>query len=96
MNGRIYKIISPSTSKFFIGSTTLPIESCFQRHMNSYANYCQYPKYIPFISTFEILKYNDASIQLLAEKIVHTHEQLYAIQSEYIEHCVNQSLIIMN
>ena len=85
MIGKIYKIVSPSTCRFFIGSTSSTIENCFQQHLKCYSDYLQYPYHFPILNSFEILKYNNARIELIVAQTIKTSHQLHALEYEYVK-----------
>lgn len=65
-NGKIYKITSQCTDKIYIGSTTSPLSIRLSKHKaalelfnSGYSN--------SKVSSFEILKYPDATIELIEE-----------------------------
>lgn len=62
-NGKIYTIRSYQTDKFYIGSTCSPLHKRFYGHKNDYAQF-QNQKY-HYITSFEIIKYDDCYIELL-------------------------------
>lgn len=64
-NGKIYKITSPQSDKFYIGSTINDIRIRLSKHKNNYKNYLN-GKYC-YVSSFEVIKYDDCIIELLKE-----------------------------
>jgi hypothetical protein len=65
MKGYIYKISSTSCDKYYIGSTFKPLNIRLSNHKADYNRFVN-GKY-HYISSFEIIKYNDATIELLEE-----------------------------
>jgi hypothetical protein len=63
ITGSIYKITSQSTNKIYIGSTRKDIKHRFKQHQLSYD--IAVGKKQLYISSFEILKYGDAKIELI-------------------------------
>ena len=63
--GRIYKISSPQTDNVYIGSTTQDIHKRLQQHIKDYRQYQNGKKY--YISSFEIVKYDDVIIEVIEE-----------------------------
>lgn len=90
MIGRIYKIYSNETSKVYIGSTKQPISVRLSKHRHDYHRFTNLSKY-HYVSSFELMKYPDAKIELLEEIEYDTKKQLYKLESEYIlkNDCVN-------
>ena len=92
--GKIYSIRSHKTDKFYIGSTT---EKYLSRRMANHRR--NYKKYIDgrynYISSFEILKYEDAYIELMCSSPCENVYQLRAIEGKFIrenENCVNKNI----
>lgn len=62
-DSKIYKITSPQSDKYYIGSTYLPLKKRLTKHMDSYKCYLN-NKY-HYVSSFEILKFEDHIIELI-------------------------------
>lgn len=89
--GKIYKIISDKTSDIYIGSTSEPMLSRrIQCHKTHYKMYCE-EKY-HYITSFEVLKFDDAEIILLENFPCESRNQLKARERHYIDEleCVNK------
>ncbi len=88
-NGKIYKIVSPSTDKIYIGSTTVNYLSkrfsVHKSHMES--GY--------YVSSQEILKYGDASIVLIERWPCTDKDELRAREQYHIDLnkgiCINKN-----
>lgn len=78
----IYAIRSPSTPKYYIGSTSLKLSKRFSIHKYQYKQY-QLNKF-NYITVFEILKYNDCFIELIEEYECETKKQLHQREGEHI------------
>lgn len=80
---KIYKIISPSTEKIYIGSTTK--KYLCQRYATHRA---QYKKYLigehHYITCFDILQYGDSKIVLIESYPCNTRDELLAKEQEYL------------
>ena len=91
-NGKVYKIWSPSTEQIYIGSTTQRLSKRLSSHLNQYKR-CK-DGIGNYVSSFEILKYDDYKIELIKECPCENKEQLHKLEGEYIrEHkdaCVNR------
>ena len=61
--GRIYKLTSKQSEKFYIGSTIKTLHDRFKSHKTDYKNYLCDKKY--YMTSFEILKYDDCVIELI-------------------------------
>lgn len=93
-NGKIYKIVSDQTDKIYIGSTTDSLSRRIAKHQ------CDYKKYLNgnrhYISSFDILKYDDAKIYLIEDYPCERKEQLLRREGEYIKEnkggCVNNKI----
>jgi hypothetical protein len=90
--GKIYRIISPSTDKIYIGSTTMPLCRRLQYHKTHYKRYlngeCNY------VSSFEIVKYDDYKIELICDYPCNSRTELERkegdIQRE--QTCINKRI----
>ena len=74
-NGKIYKIISSQTDKIYVGSTCETLRRRFNRHKNRQSHY---------ISSNEIIKYEDAKIILLEDYSCDNKRELEEKEREYI------------
>lgn len=86
--GNIYKISSPNTKMVYIGSTFKDINERFDEHK---ANFKTNKKYV---TSFEILKYDDCKIELLDSIKCNSTRDLLKLESEYCRRysniCVNR------
>ena len=90
-NGKIYTIRSHQTDKIYIGSTTQPLSKRLSCHKANYKNYLD-GKY-QNITSFDIIEYGDAYIELLEECPCETKDQLHKREGECIRaepNCVNK------
>jgi len=85
-NGKIYTIRSFQTDKVYIGSTCSPLHKRFYQHKNDYKNNKKY------YSSYEIIKYEDAYIELLEEYPCNNKMELCKKEGECIRSmdCVNK------
>lgn len=87
--GKIYKITSSHCDDVYIGSTTLTLSTRFSIHS------CHYNKWFRgdanYISSFEIMKYADAKIELIENFSCESRQQLVERERYHIEQnvCVN-------
>ena len=91
--GKIYCIRSHQTEDIYIGSTcqrTLAVR--FGGHKKSYKQWLNDKKF--YITSFEILKYDDCYIELLQEYPCRNKHQLNKKEGEYIRKmkCVNKHI----
>jgi hypothetical protein len=83
MIGRIYKLTSSQTNQCYIGSTTESIKSRISKHKYNYKQYRD-GKY-HYVSSYEIVKFNDAKIELLEEKEFKDKKNMFERERFYIE-----------
>ena len=89
--GKIYKLISNQTEDVYYGSTIeVKITNRLSKHR------CHYKRWLngksPYVSSFEIVKFDDAKILLVENFPCNTVYELYARENYYIENnrCVNK------
>ena len=91
-NGKIYTIRSFQTDKYYIGSTCLQLHKRFYQHKQSYKSYQNNKHH--FVTSFEIVKYDDCYIELLEEYKCENKNQLTKREGElireYKNECVNK------
>lgn len=90
--GRVYSIRSHQTSEIYIGSTTQILCKRMSDHRNDYVQYLN--KNRNFVSSFEIMQYNDAYIELLFQGEFESGDFLRKKEGEYIREmdCVNKNI----
>ena len=81
--GKIYTLRSHSTDKYYIGSTCVPLHKRLYKHKSHYKEYTS-GKRKDKISSYEIVKYGDAYIELLEECSCETKAQLLKREGELI------------
>jgi hypothetical protein len=90
-NSKIYKIWSPQTDLIYIGSTTQILCKRLADHKSNYKSYKEGKFH--YVSSFKILEYGDAKIELIKEVNCQNREQLNSIegdlQREYRNVCIN-------
>ncbi len=89
-NGKIYTIRSHQTDDVYIGSTTQSLAVRMAGHRRDY-KYYQDGK-CPFMTSYEITKYDDCYIELLEECKCENKQQLHKREGELIREndCVNK------
>lgn len=93
--GKIYKIISDQTDMIYVGSTSEKyLSSRLNRHRSNYKGYLV-GKY-NYVTSFEILKYDDAKIILLELYPCQCREQLLAKEQSYIDIFKSKTVNIQN
>jgi hypothetical protein len=79
---KIYKISSPQTDKFYIGSTTQKLNIRLQSHISKYKRYLE--KKNTYTTSFEVVKFNDAIIELIKDVKCENKKELERIEGQYI------------
>jgi hypothetical protein len=89
-NGKIYTIRSHQTDQIYIGSTTQPLSKRLYEHRKKYKKYITGEHY--YISSFDILQYEDAYIELLEEYPCENKMMLEKREGELMRdnNCVNK------
>ena len=81
--GSIYKIVSDSTDKIYIGSTVKSLEERLEVHENSYESWFNRDFENGYLSSFEILKYGDYKILLIEEYPCSSNQELLKREGYY-------------
>ena len=91
-NGKIYSIRSHQTEQIYIGSTCVPLCKRIYLHKAGYKHYLKHNK--NYISSFEIIKYDDCYIELIEEYPCDNKMELTRKEGEHIRanNCVNVCL----
>jgi len=83
MIGQIYCIKSPQTTETYVGSTTRGLDIRMKEHTIAYGLY-QNDMY-SYVSSFDIVKYPDAYIELLEERTFETKEDRYKCEGKWMK-----------
>ena len=90
-NAVVYAIRSHQTDQFYIGSTRTPMYKRLSKHRGNYKQWCNDNG--RYVSSYEIVKYDDAYIELIEECPCENAAQLCKKEGEYIrlhrDNCVN-------
>jgi hypothetical protein len=90
-NGKIYTIRSNQSDIYYIGSTCMPLSKRFYDHKKSYK--CWLNDKYPYMSSFELLKFDDVYIELLEDFKCENKNQLLKREGQLIREnkgkCVN-------
>ncbi len=92
-NGKIYKLTSNQTDEVYIGSTTKKLSERLGVHKSDYKYFLKKGKGSHYITSFDLLKYDDCKIILLEAVNVETQEELFQYEAKYIKlhpNCVNK------
>lgn len=87
--GKIYKLVSPHTDKIYIGSTCRSIETRLKEHKSNYNKWISRNRNKGYISSFELLKYDDVNIVLLETYSCNNKYELYDKERYHIEQNLN-------
>ena len=91
-NSKIYKIVSSQTDKVYVGSTTKNrLSQRRAKHREDYRRYLN--KKYHYITSFDIVKYDDAEIILIEAFPCETKDELHKRERYWIENtnnCVNK------
>jgi hypothetical protein len=82
--GTIYRIYSESERKEYIGSTTLKLSVRLSRHKTDYRKWLE-DKNEDYCGSFEILKTDDYTIDVLEEVEVESKEELRKVEREWYD-----------
>ena len=90
--GKIYKIISPSTDKVYIGSTTLTLRLRLQMHEGSYRRYLK--GHGGKNEAYDIIKLNDYRIEPIEYYPCRNRTELEAREGYWIKelNCINKNI----
>ena len=91
ITGRIYKITSAQTDNIYIGSTTKSLERRLSNHKSDYKRYLNNKTH--YKSGYDIVKFDDAKIELIEEKEFETKDEMFLRERHFIEQnkCINSS-----
>jgi len=92
-NGKIYRIISHKTNDVYIGSTTQSLYERLNNHKDSCKRYLNKKQlYCP--TSYDILKYDDAHIELIEDYKCNSKKELEKKEGEYIRinDCINKNV----
>ncbi len=82
-SGKVYKIVSDSTTKIYIGSTIKTLKERLEEHENDYENWFNSEFKGYYCTSFEILKYGNFKIFLLEEGIYSCIKDLLKCEGSY-------------
>ena len=90
--GKIYKIISPSCDSVYIGSTTSPLIKRLWEHRGDLNAFLKGKK--NYRTSFEIIKYEDAKIELIEVYPCNSRKELDSREGFFIKNtkCINSSI----
>jgi len=98
-NGKIYKIISNETTKYYIGSTIFDLEIRLEGHKKAYKRFLDGYNY-DNLSSFELLKLGDVRIELIENYPCNSKKELEMreaeLQYQFINDIVNYRVAVRN
>lgn len=83
--GKIYKIVSENTDRFYIGSTTYPLEVRFNGHLSNYKKLMTSPGESYNIKSSLMFMYGNAHIELIENFPCNSKAELETREKQYIE-----------
>lgn len=91
-NSRVYKIVSNQIDLIYVGSTTQALSRRMACHRSKYKRWRNNTQ--NYMTSFEILKHDDAKIILVERVECKDKEELLQIERKYIEtlNCCNKNL----
>lgn len=91
---KIYKIVSASSNKIYIGSTTQALQARLQDHIRHYKQYLVGKKH--YVTSYDIISLGDYSIKMISEHVLENKEQLFLLEGAqirlYRDVCVNMMI----
>jgi hypothetical protein len=93
IHGKVYKIVSSETDKVYIGSTIRPLYERLSVHKEKYKLYLKGEQH--YVTSFEIVKFSDARIELLHEDLFASKADLHRLEGQYMlstDNCVNKCI----
>ena len=93
MKGFIYAIRSPQTNDVYYGSTKNSLNTRLIEHRSNYKRWMNDDYH--YVSSFAIIEYDDAYIELVEEVNFENKKELHAIEGRYIREniCVNKIVV---
>lgn len=90
--GKIYKLVSDQTDQVYIGSTTRTLAQRKGNHITAFRAFREGRPGSDYYSSFEILQYNDARIELIEPYPCGSKAELLAREQHHIDNtpCVNK------
>lgn len=83
LRGKIYKIVSPSTDRIYIGSTAEPTLACRMRaHLKSYRDWLAGKR--NYMSSYELIELGDSMIELVEAFPCESRDELRAREQHHI------------
>jgi hypothetical protein len=91
-NAKIYALRSFQTEDIYIGSTTQPLKARLWKHRNSFKSWKE--ENFVYITSYEILKFDDCYIELICDFPCENKEQLLKKEGESIREieCINKCI----
>jgi len=92
LNGKIYTIRSYKTDDVYVGSTTQTLAKRMSKHRGNFK--CYKKGTYNYVSSYEILKFDDAYIELVILNPCNSKSELDAVEGKYIREmdCINRRI----
>lgn len=93
MKGKIYALKSNQTDKIYIGSTIDRLSNRKAKHKYKYKQFLKSNYH--YVTSFDLIKYDDCYIELLQEINIDNKKELYNIEGEWIKktkNCINKQI----
>jgi len=85
--GKIYRIVSPSTDKVYVGSTIYSLATRLEGHQKDYDRYMS--GLHNYISSYELIKLGDATIHLIENYPCLSKKELFDRETYYLQNTKN-------
>jgi len=92
--GKVYALRSSETDECYIGSTIEPLNERFRRHGNHFIQWLSGMEHSHYITSFELLKFDDCKIELIKDYPCNSKTELEREEGKYIREidCVNKCI----
>ena len=91
-NGKVYRLVSSTTGKHYVGSTTQPLHKRFYYHKKDYMMWKEGKR--EYLTSFDLFEEGEVEVFLVEDFPCERKEQLHARERHWIEtlECVNKKL----
>lgn len=92
--GKIYAIRTYQSEEVYVGSTIQTLANRMAGHRRDYKEYKKNGTSVKYVSSYKILKYDDAYIELIQLYPCNSKTELDAVEGQYIRQmeCVNKNI----
>jgi|TARA_B110000503_G_C6937305_1_gene325371 hypothetical protein len=96
-NAKVYKITTPSSNRFYIGSTCQPLWKRLSEHSSRFVQW-NIDSGMPYCSSFKIISYLDYKIELLEAYPCNSKNEMITREAYYLKllqrQCVNYKIFL--